>query len=120
MKKTVTYLIVGVVLGLILIAGMSDPKPAAPSQPSKAAIDREAAIRNLETAGLITKRTCVNNETQVSLRHWMALDADGKKNVTLGLAAWCDDQKSGDRMKIVDNMSGRTLAEAFGGRYSVQ
>lgn len=120
MKKTLSLVAVGVVLGLILISILSDPKPAAPAQPSQAAIDREKLLRNLETAGLITKRTCVNNETQVSLKHWLVLDADGKKNVTLGLAAWCEDQNSGSRMKIVDNMSGRTLAEVFGGRYSVQ
>ena len=86
------------------------------NQPDSGLVARRSEfVGKLHDAGLLVKKDCTRHEAQVSLRHWLALDADGKRNITSALAVGCGDQGATTRIRIIDVQSGRKLAEHNGG-----
>ena len=52
------------------------------NQPDSGLVARRSEfVGKLHDSGLLVKKDCTRHEAQVSLRHWVALDADGKRNI---------------------------------------
>ena len=112
-------LVLGGLLVSFCVSALQEP-PVPTAGQREAATKRNQLLDDSERIGLIVKRTCIGNEAQVSPAGWAALSADEKRGMAIALAAWCDDQNSGDRITIIDARSGRTLATISGGSYSVK
>ena len=115
----VVALLLGGLLVSFCVSALQEP-PVPTATQREAATKRNQLLDDSERIGLIVKRTCIGNEAQVSPAGWAALSADEKRGMAIALAAWCDDQNSGDRITIIDARSGRTLATISGGSYSVK
>lgn len=78
-----------------------------------------SAVNEAVAAGQIRNFTCTGNTAEVEPAFWLALDAQGKRGLTLALANACLAQNSGHRITVSSSQSGRTLAEYSAGSYKV-
>jgi hypothetical protein len=118
-KKVVKWVIAiaGVFVLLVTIGTLMGVAPS-----STAAVDIEKAeelLQQSKTAGYITSFTCTGNEAEVTPQFWAGLNARAKKGLAMSLAAICDSQQSGNRITILDDQSGKTLASLSGSTYRV-
>lgn len=103
-----------------LIRGTNQPEPPPTHINGVDLVKARALIEESQAAGYVTKYTCTGNEAQVTPRFWNAMLADTKKAFTMSLAALCERERSGNRMTVVDNRSGRVLATFAYGDYEIQ
>ena len=95
------------------------PATASPPPPTRTAdpIERARFLDQIQSSGVIVKRTCLEYEAHVNPRAWLALSSDRQRTVARALALWCEDQGRERRMKIIDEENGRTFAEVHFGEY---
>ena len=102
--------------GLITVALVTRP-----SNPAYRGIDHQARSRELAWAqhakllliqnGTITKIDCPNHEVQASGSSWAMVPLDSKKVAVETLSRICKAETTFERIAVVDNRSGRPLAE---------
>lgn len=109
--------LVGVAIGLgVLVTILASLGADVPSGPTPEMVaDAQAMVARDQRAGRIRNFTCTGNTAEVEPAFWAALDAQGKRGVTISLAAVCHGQQSGYRITVLDAQSGRQLAEFSGG-----
>jgi hypothetical protein len=73
-----------------------------------------------ERKGALKRWTCTGNEAYIQDLMWYALDVDGKRGITGALAILCHAQKSGRRMTMKSQQTGKVLARIRGNDFEVE
>ena len=125
MTQTRMNVLIAIVVGVLGLAALSLVVAyyAAFSLPgtSTTRIDHEARARELTWAqgaklqliqnGTVTKIDCQSHEVQVDLAAWSAVPVDTKKVAVETLSRICTAETRLGHVALIDNRSGRTLAE---------
>jgi hypothetical protein len=80
------------------------------AQAKRRALWQDAKIALLKN-GTITKITCAEHEAQADVRAWALTSLDTKKQAVETLSRICEAETGFAHLKVLDNRSGRTLAE---------
>jgi hypothetical protein len=74
----------------------------------------QEAKRLLLENGTVTKIDCAAHEVQMDLAPWRLISVDMKRKTVETLSALCREETGYSRITVVDNRSGRSLAEYSG------
>lgn len=125
MTQTRMNVLIAVVLGVFALSALSMVVAFGvamrPSKPAYRGIDHAARSRELAWAqnakllliqnGTITKIDCPNHEVQANGSSWAMVPLDSKKVAVETLSRICKAETTFERIALIDNRSGRPLAE---------
>lgn len=102
-----------VVIGALLPSSNRAPIEGLDPDPPERVLQAQESVAKAQKAGIIVRYTCTGNDAYVTDRAWHAFDVDAKRGMTVALAIVCHAQKSGRRMTIYSQQTGKKLA-SFG------
>ena len=76
-------------------------------------------VATADRGGILTHRACDRGTAQIAVVAWAALNATEKQTLTLSLAAVCDADGHADAIDLIDAQSGKMLAKAVAGQFTV-
>ena len=106
-------------LTLVLLVGLVDS--AQSSAPSEATVQQATrAVEKFRATGFLVKFDCrARHDAYVNPVLWAALEHEQKRTATIAIAASCVGVGERQFVHIKDNMTGREIAQFYGGAYRV-
>lgn len=108
-------ILVGVGAAALLLVVLFFRSDSAPDLSVDQRAMASALVNNLNNTGVLIRHDCAQNVAYVNGPLWTKFNREQRRNLTLGLATACDNERAGYRIRVLDDDTSQELA-AFDGR----